>query len=204
MRKLIFTIAAVLLLALGSAPAHAQSLFDLEFDHGRIELFHPIHVTGNFRFTGLGVDLTGELLAGDGNVSPTCTPCVAGELTSVNGQLQSIGLGQAIFNGPLAGTVTPLWYLYFFNLQTPGVVLPYSRSQRPFTITLPASLSGNLSGYASFPGGSQNPPPVFNEPLSFQGTVRVTLVLQGSPLSPGSYSITGRPFYSVQSIVYDF
>ncbi|MBC7911789.1 MAG: hypothetical protein H7Y30_14885 [Pyrinomonadaceae bacterium] len=203
MRKLAGAISTLLLIALSSSAIQAQSP-NVQFDQASISLFHLLHVTGNFTFAGQGVLVNAPLLAGDGSVTPTCSPCYAGETYALQGNMGSVTRGN--FN-TLSWASGELWYLYGFQLNSPPIVLPYYRSRLPFTRTLPATLTGALSGYTQSPNAVSNPNlyKVFETPLSFTGTVTVTFMLWGSPFHESSYGFgTGRPFYYVQSIVYDF
>jgi hypothetical protein len=202
MRKLARAIPALLLIALFSSALQAQT-FNVEFDRATINLFHPVHVTGDFVFAGPGIQATGFLQNGDGNVNPTCTPCVAGETVSVYGNLQSVGYGDF---STINGASSTLWYSYGFQLNSSQLDLPYHRSPLLFSRTLPATLTGALRGYTRNPNGASNPDlhQVFETQLNFTGTVTLTFGLIGTPFSATAYSVNGRPFYYVQSIIYDF
>lgn len=202
MRKLARAIPAVLLIALLSSALQAQT-FNVQFDRASISLFHPTHVNGTFMFAGPGTQVNGFLQNGDGNVQPSCTPCVAGETVTVYGNLQSVGYGDF---STIGGSGGALFYSYGFQLNSSQLVMPYHRSPLLFSRTLPATLTGALRGYTVNPNGASNPDlhRVFETQLNFTGTVTLTFGLMGWPLGENSYSVTGRPFYYVQSIIYDF
>lgn len=116
--------------------------------------------------------------------------------------------GDLSLRGGYPGTINGNLYekIYFSgSLRFDGgnYKLPTRYSRRRFTVTLPATLTGSLNGYAE-PVFNSSPAPLFTSQLNLRGTVSVTLQVVSISIDPNGTSLTPLPYYRIHRIKYNF
>jgi hypothetical protein len=191
MRKSTALLSVLLLLCCASL-ASAQ-IRDIEaVNGGTIAISQLSFPNATYDFVSHGTVIHGNIPSGDGVARPSCAPCVAGQDVQIDGQFFSEKMGSLTVNG-----VTRNMYIRSQLILNGGsLTIPHRFSRLPFTITVPATVTGRLTGFDRNPFVGDPGPPLFTTSVNLQGTVTLTLKL-------GFFSL-GSARYSVKNIVYNF
>ena len=149
----------------------------------------PVFSFGN---PGQGFAASNIGSTGDGGSLSGCSPCLSGQLTSINANFA--GEGGLGFGAATAGGVdfSRLYYTGIVSLRADLISVPFDNSPL-ITINIPFTLSGFIEGYET---SMVNTPPVFSVSLSGQGIA--TLIMT-------SHFVEGLgQLYNFQSITYNF
>lgn len=197
MRKLAPFFAAMTLLLMASlTPAqNAIPHNRLSIEAGNVNFTgSSLDPLGHFIFAGQGLSLSGDLR--EGNFSPACQPCAAGEQVLIH----------TIYSGELSirpGTMTVSGasrdVFYDGNLEATAapVTLPIRYSRTPFRVSVPITLQGFIGVYERDPFVTLNYC-LFRVPINLQGNATLTLSRVG--VSPS----TGLPYYRFRGLTYEF
>lgn len=152
---------------------------------------------GHFNYSNQNTSIFGRLR--DGNFGPQQCNCVAGGTLNLRGLYSGnsiLGTYPGLVNGNLYKQV---FYSGTLVFDGGSYVLPMRYNRSRFNVTLPATLTGSLTGYASS-AFNQNPPPIFTKQFSLQGTVTVSLqVIRLLETTSGAI-----PYYKIHLVKYNF
>lgn len=178
------------LILLCAFSASAQQPANLQVERGSVTISEVQFPQASYEFTGGGTIIRGYIPGGDGLSNPTCSPCVGGNEVAISAFFSSERVASVTVNE----VTRDLYVRSNLTLTGQNVTIPNRSGRVYITVTVPATLTGSLVGYATNPNAPGPVETVFTTPLNLRGYVTLSLTYYGE--------LNGKPQYSARQVTY--